>query len=104
LHSASGCGAVINSVEPFVSSEDIYAGARWQADIASRLDVSNFGIVWVTRDNQDAPWLNFEAGALAKVVDVSRVIPLAIDLKQSDVALPLGQFQAHHQPRKGFSR
>jgi len=93
---------VVNSIEPFVSSEDIYAGARWQTDIASRLDLSNFGIVCVTRDNQDASWLNFEAGALAKAVEVSRVIPLAIDLQPSDVKLPLGQFQAQPATQDGL--
>jgi hypothetical protein len=92
----------MNSVEPFVSSEDIYAGARWQTDIASTLDISNFGIVCVTRDNQASPWLNFEAGALAKAVDISRVIPLAIDLKPSDVELPLGQFQAQPATEDGL--
>jgi RNA polymerase sigma factor (sigma-70 family) len=93
---------VMNSVEPFVSSEDIYAGARWQSDIASTLDISNFGIVCVTRENQGSPWLNFEAGALAKAVDVSRVIPLAVDLKPSDVELPLGQFQAQPATEDGL--
>jgi TIR domain len=57
---------VINSLEPFVSATDIDAGTRWQSEIASQLDVSNFGIVCVTKENQAAPWLNFEAGALAK--------------------------------------
>src|SRR3954463_13096994 len=86
--------AVINRVEPFVSSKDIYAGTRWQAEIAGQLDSSNFGIVCVTRENQGGRWLNFEAGALTKAVQSSRVIPLAVDLKPSDIELPLGQFQA----------
>ena len=93
---------VINSVEPFVSSEDIHAGARWQRELASQLDLSNFGIVCVTRENQAEPWLNFEAGALAKAVDVSRLIPLAIDLKPSDVELPLGEFQAQPLSEEGL--
>ncbi|MFL5923637.1 MAG: toll/interleukin-1 receptor domain-containing protein, partial [Gaiellaceae bacterium] len=93
---------VINSVEPFVSSEDIYAGARWQSEIASQLDGSNFGIVCVTRDNQSSSWLNFEAGALAKALDVSRLIPLAVDLKPSDVKVPLGQFQAQPATKEGL--
>jgi RNA polymerase sigma factor (sigma-70 family) len=100
--SETGCPGVINSVEPFVSSKDIYAGARWQTDIASELDLSNFGIVCVTRENQAEPWLNFEAGALAKAVELSRVIPLAIDLTPSDIALPLGQFQAQEATREGI--
>jgi TIR domain len=93
---------VINVVEPFVSAKDIYAGSRWQFDIATQLDETNFGIVCVTRDNQLAPWLNFEAGALAKSVDSSRVAPLAIDLKPSDVQLPLGQFQAQPATKDGI--
>jgi hypothetical protein len=93
---------LINSVVPFVSSEDIYAGARWQSDIALQLDDSNFGIVCVTRENQATSWLNFEAGALAKSVDLSRLIPLAIDLKTTDVELPLGQFQAQPADEEGM--
>src|SRR5581483_8186823 len=85
---------VINSVEPFVSSEDIYAGSRWQKEIAEQLESTNFGIVCVTKENQHAPWLNFEAGALAKAVESSYVVPLAVDLKPTDVEIPLGQFQA----------
>lgn len=85
---------VINSVEPFVSAQDIYAGSRWQSEIANQLESTNFGIVVVTSDNQEAPWLNFEAGALAKAVDASRVVPLAVNLKPADIKQPLGQFQA----------
>jgi RNA polymerase sigma factor (sigma-70 family) len=93
---------VMNSVEPFVSSEDIYAGARWETDIATTLDASNFGIVCVTRENQTSPWLNFEVGALAKAVDISRIIPLAVNLKPSDIELPLGQFQAQPTTEDGL--
>lgn len=92
---------VINSIEPFVSAKDIYAGSRWQMEIASQLDATHFGIVCVTNDNQLASWLNFEAGALAKSVDSSRVVPLAVDLKPSDVRLPLGQFQAQPATKGG---
>jgi hypothetical protein len=93
---------VINRLEPFVSSKDIYAGTRWQAEIAAQLETSNFGIVCVTHDNQSAPWLNFEAGALAKVVDSSYVVPLTVDLKPSDVEMPLGQFQAQPATEEGI--
>jgi hypothetical protein len=41
-----------------------------------------------------APWLNFEAGVLAEAVKSSRVIPLAIDLKPSDIKSPISHFQA----------
>lgn len=94
---------VINSVEPFVSSKDLQAGTRWQQEVAQQLEATDFGIICVTKSNQSAPWLNFEAGALAKAVDVSRVIPLAIDLKPSDIEQPLGQFQAQPLSSEGMA-
>jgi hypothetical protein len=94
--------AVMNSVEPFVSSKDIDPGTRWQMEVAGQLESTNYGLVCVTRENQDAPWLNFEAGALAKVVQLGRVVPIAIDLKPSDIKVPLGQFQAQPATERGF--
>jgi hypothetical protein len=85
---------VLHAIDPFVSSKDIRAGTRWQAEIAGELDKTDFGLICVTQENQGAEWLNFEAGALAKSVESSRVVPLAIDLSPADIANPLGQFQA----------
>ena len=67
--------SVIQSVEPYVSSEDIDKGTRWATDIAGELDQSAFGVLCVTKDNMNAPWLNFEAGALDKSVDKIKVCP-----------------------------
>ena len=86
---------VIQSIEPFVSSEDIQKGARWSTDIAKELQDSNFGILCVTKDNFKAPWLLFEAGALSKTMDKALVVPLLFDLRPSDLSgSPLLQFQA----------
>jgi hypothetical protein len=95
---------VINDVQPFMSAEDIDAGARWQMEIATQLEETHFGLICVTRANQTAPWLNFEAGALAKAVGGSRVVPLAIDCKPTDIPPPLGQFQAQSSTREGIGR
>ena len=46
---------VINSIEPYVSSDDIDKGARWSVDIAKELEDSTFGILCVTKDNLEAP-------------------------------------------------
>lgn len=87
--------SVIQSIDPYVSSEDIDKGARWSTDIAAELEKSAYGILCVTRDNLEAPWINFEAGALSKSVDKSRVSPFLFGLKRSDVkAGPLLQFQS----------
>ena len=87
--------SVIQTVEPYVSSEDIDKGARWSSDIAAELEKSSFGILCVTRQNLEAPWIHFEAGALSKSVDKSRVSPFLFGLKRSEIkGGPLLQFQS----------
>ena len=87
--------SVIQAVEPYVSSEDIDPGVRWGVGIAGQLDDTEFGVLCVTRNNVTAPWLNFEAGALSKSVERSRVVPFLIDLSPSEIPRgPLAQFQA----------
>lgn len=86
--------SVIQSLEPYVSSEDIDKGARWSTDIAKELEDSTFGILCVTKDNLHAPWLSFEAGALSKTMDKSFVTPFLFDIKRSEVNGPILQFQS----------
>ena len=77
--------SVIQEIVPYVSSEDIDKGARWSTDIAKELADSSFGILCVTRENINAPWLTFEAGALSKTMDKSSVSPFLYDIKRSEV-------------------
>lgn len=85
--------SVIQSITPYVSSEDIDKGARWSTDIAKELENSSFGILCVTKDNIEAPWLLFEAGALSKMMDKSAVCPFLFDIKMSEINGPILQFQ-----------
>ena len=86
--------SVLQTVEPYVSSEDIDKGARWSVDISRELEDSDYGILCVTADNVKAPWLNFEAGALSKSFDKSRVSPFLFGMSKSEVTGPLVQFQS----------
>jgi hypothetical protein len=86
--------SVIQSIVPYVSSEDIDKGARWSSDIAQELEDSTFGILCVTKENLTAPWLNFEAGALSKTMDKSLVCPFLFNIKRSEVKGPVLQFQS----------
>jgi hypothetical protein len=86
--------SVLQSVEPYVSSEDIDKGARWSTDISRELDDSSFGIICVTPENIDAPWVNFEAGALSKSLDRSRVAPFLFAVDRTAIQGPLLQFQS----------
>ena len=86
---------VIQAIEPFVSSEDIEKGARWNTDIAQELKESSFGLICVTKDNLNSQWLNFEAGALSKSINNTYVAPLLFDVKPSELkGSPISQFQA----------
>jgi hypothetical protein len=85
---------VINQLDPFVSSENIFKGDRWVKEVYSELELSNFGIVCLTKENLLEPWIMFEAGALSKNINQSRVSCVLFDnLKQNDVKNPLSLFQ-----------
>ena len=86
--------SVIQEIVPYVSSEDIDKGARWSTDIAKELSDSKFGILCVTRENIDAPWLTFEAGALSRTIDKAFVSPFLFDIRRSEVDGPILQFQS----------
>lgn len=96
--------AVVQDVEPFVSSKDIASGAVWQREISENLEASDFGIICITPSNQRTPWINFEAGALAKRLGQAKVVPLAFGMKVTDIEPPLGQFQAETVDAEGVSR
>lgn len=85
---------VIQNVTPYFSSADIDKGARWSTDIAKELENASFGILCVTKENLTSSWLNFEAGALSKSIEQSKVCPFLVDLKPSDKQnSPILQFQ-----------
>ena len=85
--------SVIQAVETYVSSEDIRKGTRWINDVSNELNQSSLGILCVVPGNIGAPWLHFEAGVLSKSLDVSKVIPLLIDVERSALDNgPLAQF------------
>lgn len=94
---------VLQYVEPWLSERDIQPGQRWATEIATKLEESLYGIVCVTRDNLSAPWILFEAGALAKFLQQGRVVPLLLDIDFQDVVGPLAQFQAKKVDKNGVA-
>ncbi|MGH8896836.1 MAG: toll/interleukin-1 receptor domain-containing protein [Egibacteraceae bacterium] len=84
----------LHNAEPWVSSEDIDAGARWSDEVARRLEDTRFGIVCLTPESVSAPWVLFEAGALAKTLDSSHVCPYLVEMSPRDLKQPLAQFGA----------
>jgi hypothetical protein len=85
---------IVQSIDPFISTQDVPVGGRGLNVLASELQDCSFGIICLTQENMKGQWIHFEAGALSKVIEVSRVVPLLLDLKISDLTGPLVQFQA----------
>lgn len=93
---------VLSYVDPWLSDADIGAGERWAQLVAEQLTDTNFGIVCITPENLNSPWILFESGALAKSLEAGKVIPLLLNLELSDVSGPLAQFQAKKLDRDGM--
>ena len=92
---------VLQDVDTWMSP-DIEAGARWSREIDERLSNTDFGVSCLNRENLRAPWILFEAGALAKKVDEARMVPyLMDDLSPTDLEPPLGLFHAQRWNEQG---
>lgn len=87
-----------------MSSEDLRKGGRWNKDLADQLQQTNFGIICLTPDNLEAPWILFEAGALSKFVDESNVTPFLVNVRPSDLPKPLTQFNAASAEKGDFRK
>ncbi len=87
--------SVLQAVRPYFSPDDVAKGSRWSTEIANELEASCVGLLVITTESHNAPWLLFEAGALAKSVDQAKVCPLLFEgMQPADVTGPLVQFQA----------
>ncbi|MER8862544.1 toll/interleukin-1 receptor domain-containing protein [Mesorhizobium sp. M0751] len=85
---------VIQEAELFVSSQDIAKGARGLDIIGQNLESTNFGLLVLTSENAQSPWVNFEAGALSKSLVHGHVIPLLCGMAEVNIpSSPLRQFQ-----------
>ncbi|MFQ5874194.1 MAG: toll/interleukin-1 receptor domain-containing protein [Dehalococcoidia bacterium] len=94
---------VIQAVRPWMSDSDIAKGARWSSDIALQLEESRVGVICLTPENLQEPWILFEAGALSKTLEDTFVCPYLYDLQSADITGPLAQFQAT-KPEKEDTR
>jgi hypothetical protein len=85
-------GCVIQASRPWISTRDLDRGSLWFGEINDQLKDTSVGIICLTQENKNRPWILFEAGALAKGLSTSRVCTLLIDLEPKDVEDPLAQF------------
>ena len=83
---------VIQQAKPWMSTVNIDKGSRWSDEINQALEAAQIGIVCLTSDNLNAPWILFESGAIAKKFQTARVCAYLLDMSPTDVSLPLSQF------------
>lgn len=94
---------IIQAAEVFYSPEDIEKGEIWDNKLTQELSSCNYGIICLTSENLTAPWILFEAGAIAKTLD-SRVSTLLINIKPSDIKGPLSRYQSTKLEKTDFSQ
>lgn len=83
---------VVQASHPWISTSGIDSGSIWFNQINNELQDTTFGIICLTKENKDAPWILFEAGALAKGLVSSRVCTFLIDIDVKEIRDPLAQF------------
>lgn len=93
---------LIQASEPWISL-DIEKGDRWSRELSDQLEASRVGVICLTPENLGAPWILFEAGALAKTKG-SYACTLLIGVKAADVQYPLAQFQHTQAEREDIRK
>jgi hypothetical protein len=91
-------------VRPHLSSADTKKSGQWASKVSAALKDSQIGILCLTRDNLNDPWVLFEAGALSENLDSSRVCAILCDLEPGDVRQPLGLFQQIRFTKEDFKK
>ena len=74
---------VLPNAKPWMSAADIDRGSRWSSEISQELDRANVGIICLTPDNLEAPWVLFEAGALSKALKHTLVCTYLFNVRPS---------------------
>jgi hypothetical protein len=95
---------VLQFVKPYFTPNDIEKGTRWSTDITSELESSNAGIICLTKDNINKPWILFEAGALSKNFGKANVCTILFNLDSADLTGPLTSFQATKFDKTDFKK
>src|SRR4029077_19453405 len=77
------CGVLSLRKEQVFVSDELEKGTTWFGSIMGQLRKSKAGIVCLTVENLESPWLHFEAGALA-----SHFWPGVSSGEQTDTIVP----------------
>ena len=85
--------SVLQFAKPYFTPNDIEKGAKWSTEISAKLAETNVGIICLTKENHSKPWILFEAGALSKDLEKSKVCSIIFGMENTDLTGPLTTFQ-----------
>lgn len=97
---------IVPGTTSFMSEDDISKGERGLSVIENNLKKAIFGIICLTPENKDAPWINFEAGAISnQIQEQAKLSQIMFELEPSDLSQsPLRQFQATFYTKDDFKK
>jgi hypothetical protein len=87
---------VIQAAKPWLSDRDVEKGTRGLTEIGKALEGMKVGIICLTPENLDAPWILYECGALSKTFSDNKTrlcTYLLGGLQSGNVTGPLSMFQ-----------
>ncbi len=92
---------VIPGVRTWMSDKNIHVGSHWSSQVHEELKTTDLGVICLTPENLEAPWVLFEAGALSQK-RLCCIYLLGADLPV--IPGPLKMFQATKADREGTYR
>ncbi|MFY7742633.1 MAG: TIR domain-containing protein [Flavobacterium sp.] len=95
---------VLQSAKPYFTPSDIEKGSKWESEITQKLNECKVGLICLTAENTEKPWILFEAGALSNKLEKSRVCPILFGLTNSDLKGPLSTFQTTEFKKDDFKK
>lgn len=96
--------SVLQFAKPYFTPNDIEKGAKWGSEISKKLADTHIGIICLTRENYQKPWILFEAGALSKDLDNSRLCSILFGMDNADLSGPLTTFQTTAFEKNDFRK
>lgn len=92
---------LFTDVGVWMSEHDIEAGSPWATALHDQLRRADFGVLCMTADNLQSPWIIYEAGALAVTAKPGCVVPYLLGIAANTLPAPLGKFQSAIADREG---
>lgn len=96
--------SVLQFAKPYFTPNDIEKGAKWGSEISQKLSESNVGVICLTKENYNKPWILFEAGALSKDLERSKVCLILFGMENPDLTGPLTTFQTTEFTKSDFRK